>query len=244
MIIASLDTAFTQKNIDKKTHQPDQSVMQVWGVFVLGTEYHCMLLDAWRDFLGFPQLVERVQRELKITYGDSDEPMLRPFIPIPPDSVSNIAHTAGHQGKAIDLVIIEDKGSGISLRQQLAFENVLAHPYNPGRADKLLRLHLVSPVFVAGRVWMVASSQLATYVEGQLPPVKTWAEPVREALCTFKGEGSIEFDDDVDAATQVLKYIKDTFMKSFTRDQGSHEEKVERTRGSAATRERVNPYAT
>lgn len=243
MIIASLDTAFTQANVDKKTHQPDQSVMQVWGVFVIGTEFHCMLLDAWRDFLGFPQLVARVQTELKKTYGDSDEPMLRPMIPIPADSMSKIPHTAGHQGKSVDLIIIEDKGSGISLRQQLAFENVLAHPYNPGRADKLLRLHLVSPVFTAGRVWMVASAKLETYVEGQLPPVKNWAEPVREALCTFKGEGSIEFDDDVDAATQVLKYIKDTFMKSFTREKGSHEEKQERTRGTAATRTVVNPYA-
>jgi hypothetical protein len=214
----------------------------VWGVFVLGTEYHCMLLDAWRDWLKFPDLVSTVQKELLKQYGDLDEPLFRPFIPMPPDAINNTPLTAGKRGKPIDVVIIEDKGSGISLRQQLAFENVLAHPYNPGRADKLLRLHLVSPVFAAKRVWMVASSRLETYIPGALPPVRSWAEPVREAICTFRGEGSIEYDDDVDACTQALKYIKDTFMRSLTKDGGSHEKKVERTRGSSAIRVQ-NPYA-
>jgi hypothetical protein len=91
---------------------------------------------------------------------------------------------------------------------------------------------------------MVASSKFETYAPNQLPPVRKWAEPVREALCTFRGEGSIEYDDDVDAATQALKYIKDTFMKSLTRDGGSHEHKEERTRGSSVTKERINPYAS
>lgn len=241
-IIASLDTAFTAKEIDKKTHQPDQSVMQVWGVFVLNKEYHVLLLDAWRDWLKFPDLVSRVQAELKRTYGDAEEPLFKPFIPIPEDSISKISHTAGHQGKPIDIVIIEDKGSGISLRQQLAFENVLAHPYNPGRADKLLRLHLVSPVFAAKRVWMVASGKLETYIPNMPAPVRKWAEPVREAICTFRGEGSIEYDDDVDACTQAIKYIKDRFMKSLTKEGGSHEPDEKRTRGTASTT-RVNPYA-
>ncbi len=244
-IIASLDTAFTAKEVDKKTHQPDQSVMQVWGVFVMaGTkEYHVMLLDAWRDWLKFPDLVSRVQSELKKTYGDDREPLFRPYVAIPPDSISKLPHTAGHQGKGIDIVIIEDKGSGISLRQQLAFENVLAHPYNPGRADKLLRLHLVSPVFASKRVWMVASGKLESYVPGQPAPVRKWAEPVREAICTFRGEGSIEYDDDVDACTQAIKYVKDRFMQSLTKDGGSHEPDQKRTRGSSAT-QAVNPYAS
>lgn len=244
MIVASLDTAFTAKEVDKKTHQPDQSVMQVWGVFILPgtTEYHVMLLDAWRDWLKFPDLVSRVQSELKRTYGDADEPVFKPVIVIPPDVQSKTPHTPGHTGRAADIIIIEDKGSGISLRQQLAFENVLAHPYNPGRADKLLRLHLVSPVFAAGRVWMPASAKMELYVPGMPPPVRTWAEPVREAICTFRGEGSIEFDDDVDACTQAIKYIKDRFMKSLTREKGSHHEEPVRERGAAAT-QRVNPYA-
>lgn len=242
MIIASLDTAFTGKDIDKKTHQPDKSAMQVWGVFVLGTEYHVMLLDAWSDWLKFPELVIRVKDELLKTYGDADEPLFRPLIPMPPDSYSKISHTAGHQGRKIDLCIIEDKGSGISLRQQLAFENVLAHPYNPGRADKLLRLHLVSPVFANKRVWMIASKKLETYIEGQLPPVATWAESVREAICTFRGEGSIEFDDEVDCCTQVLKYVKDRFMRSFSKKDGSHEKEDKRERVPPSQMRIQNPY--
>lgn len=243
MLIASLDTAFTKKEVDKKTHQPDQSVMQMWGVFILpGTkEYHVMLLDAWRDWLSFPELVKRVKDELEKTYGDDEEPVLKPYIPAPPGS--KWSAMPGHQGRKCDIIIIEDKGSGISLRQQLAFENILAHPYNPGRADKLLRLHLVSPVFVAGRVWMLASAKLETYVDGQPDPVAAWAEPVREAICTFRGEGSIEFDDDVDACTQALKYVKDAFMKSLTIEGGSHEKEQLRERGSSAAKP-ANPYAT
>ena len=245
-IVASLDTAFKEENVDKKTHQPDRSAMQVWGVFIMpGTkEYHIMLLDAWRDWLKFPDLVTRVQDELKRTYGDDKEPLIKPYIPIPPNSLATVSHTAGHQGKGIDITLIEEKGSGISLRQQLATENVITMPYNPGRADKLLRLHLVSPVFAAGRVWMVASSKLETYLPNAPPPVRNWAEPVREAICTFRGEGSIEFDDDVDACTQAIKYIKDRFMQSLTRAGGSHEPDQTRTRGSKAQREgRANPYA-
>lgn len=225
MLIASLDTAFTAKDINKKNHEPDPTVMQVWGVFVLGREYHVMLLDRWGEWLKFPEMLARVQSEIKRTYGDADEPMYRPLIP---------GATAGHQGKPIDLIIIEDKGSGISLRQQLAHENVLAHPYNPGRADKLLRLHLVSNVFSHGRVWMI---------ESKLRPGKvvSWAEPVREALCTFRGEGSIAHDDDVDAATQALKYIKDVFMQSFTTEEGSHTPDERRERGRTAVVV-PNPY--
>ena len=244
-IIASLDTAFKEQNVDLKKNHTDRSAMQVWGVFVWpGTkEYHVMLLDAWRDWLKFPDLVARVQDELKRTYGDDQEPLIKPYIPIPQDAQTRVSHTAGHQGKGIDITIIEDKGSGISLRQQLGTENILAVPYNPGRADKLLRLHLVSPVFAAGRVWMVASSKLETYVPNQPPPVKAWAEPVREAICTFRGEGSIEFDDDVDACTQAIKYVKDRFMQSLTKAGGSHEPDQKRERGAKGT-QRVNPYAS
>ncbi len=229
-LIASLDTAFTEKAKDKKTHDPDWSVMHVWGLFVIGNEYHVMLLDAWRDHLGFPQLVQRVQKEILVTYGTENEPLFKPLIIVPGQA------PIGHQGKGIDLIIIEDKGSGISLRQQLAFENVLAHPYNPARADKLLRLHLVSPMFLHGRVWMPESMK-------HPGKVRAWAEPVREALCTFRGEGSIDHDDDVDAATQALRYIKDNFMKSLTSQTGSHVVHSDRSRGSAATREHQNPYA-
>jgi len=91
---------------------------------------------------------------------------------------------------------------------------------------------------------MVASSKLETYEPNRPPPVRSWAEPVREAICTFRGEGSIEFDDDVDACTQAIKYVKDRFMQSLTRAGGSHEPDQTRTRGSKAERDgRANPYA-
>lgn len=229
-ILASLDTAFTEKTRDRKTHDPDWSVMQVWGVFVIGNEYHAMLLDAWREHYGFPQLVARVQKEILVTYGMNEEPMFKPLI------VSKAAAPIGHQGKEIDIIIIEDKGSGISLRQQLAFENVLSHPYNPGRADKLLRLHLVSPLFAHKRIWMVESMK-------HPGKVRAWAEPVREAICTFRGEGSIDHDDDVDACTQALKYVKDNFMKVLTKPGGASVDPNSQTRTSKNENAVSNPYA-
>lgn len=250
MIVATLDTAYTERDrhkdsSDAKSKEPDPTAMQVWGLFMIGVEYHVILLDAWQDWFKFPDLVKTVQDELKKTYGDADEPLMKPHIP---------GATAGHQGRPIDLTIIEDKSSGISLRQSLAAENIMSVPYNPGRADKLLRLHLVSPLFAAGRVWMVEGRPADQQSEvdynrcraqGKAWQVRNWAEPVREALCTFRGEGSIEHDDHVDAATQALKYFKDNFFQGLTTPRGGKApEAPERQHGTAGERAaKSNPYA-
>lgn len=201
-LILSLDTAFTEKTVDKESGDPDYSAGTVWGIFhektLTATRSvvtrkkalpSIMLLDAWQDRLGFPDLVRRVRAELKARYGAPTVPLVRPL---------HGPAKLEADGRLIDLVIIEDKGSGISLRQQLEADGIAAHPFNPGHADKLARLHEVSPVFARGRVWTVESAKHPGLPRG-------WAEPVVEQLCTYAGEGSIAHDDLMDTCTQALR---------------------------------------
>lgn len=224
-IILSLDTAFTEKTLDKKG-DPDPSACGCWGVFAYKGMNHIMLLDAWQDHLGIMDLMRRVKKEMAKRYGgDEDTPLVRPLVG---------ATRLGTSGHGIDVLLIEDKGSGISLRQMLTEQGIHAMAYNPGRADKLTRLHIVSPLFTAKRVWMVESSVNPGH------PV-TWAEPVIEQLCTFAGEGSIKHDDHVDQTTQALRVAMDMRMLPLVKAKPRLPEDVERER--AGIKPRSNPYA-
>lgn len=232
LIIMSLDTAFTEKQHDKVKQANDPSACSVWGVFTHPKERtkHAMLLDSWEEWLGFDELVTRVKQEKAIRYGDSDEPLIRAKI-LPR------GQQAGPQGKAVDVLLIEDKGSGISLRQQLAKEGVIAQPYNPGNMDKLSRLHVVSPMWAHGRVWAVESDRYP----GQF---KAWADPLISQVCSYTGQGSIAHDDLLDTSTQALKLIMDAHIGSLTIKRDVDEEKRKAAREAQdARRARVNPYA-
>lgn len=218
-VVMSLDTAFTEDTVDTKSRDPDYTACSVWGVFEMGgietaiirdgqelkpsplRNRQVMLLDAWQDRLGFTALVQRVRKERQYTYGDFDEPLLKPVIGSP------IRHA--QKGKGVDMVVIEDKGSGISLRQALATEGVMTHAYNPGRADKLARLHLVSPLFANSRVWVVESDK-----KNGKP--KSWAEPLIAQVCAYAGSGSLPHDDLLDSTTAALRVVKDHFMPAFS----------------------------
>ena len=201
MIIMSLDTAFTEKTIDK-SNDPDPTACGVWGLFRIKQQAHVLLLDCWEDHLGLPDLVRKVKKEIEYRYGDDNDQAL-----ITPLYGSGKPVTSGRKP---DVLLIEDKGSGISLRQTMAELGVDAWAYNPGRADKLSRLHIVSPVFAQRRVWVPESSKL---------PGKpmTWAEGLIGQLCTFAGEGSIKHDDHVDQTTQALRVMMDKGMLSLVR---------------------------
>lgn len=211
-IILSLDTAFTEKTRDEETFERDPTGCTVWGVFhekTVESSYgtttekkalaSVMLLDAWEDMLGFPELVSRVKVELKKRYGASTPTLVHPqFGPI----------NLRTDGRKPDLVVIEDIGSGKSLRQQLEYDGIFAYAYNPGRADKLARLHVVSPLFVRGRVWVLESPKVA---KGEAPPgtLRSWVNPVIEQLCMYAGEGSIKHDEFVDTTSQALRVMMD-----------------------------------
>ena len=222
-IVMSLDTAFTEKSLDKRTRDPDFTACSVWGVFEQNKLRNALLLDAWQDHLGFPDLITRVKKEMTYTYGDVDEPLIRPLI--------EARIKKPHHGRPIDMVLIEDRGSGISLRQALARENILTHAYNPGNADKLTRLHLVSPLFANNRVWAVESDTLPG-------KPRQWADPLITQVCSYAGEGSIKHDDLLDSTTAALRVLKDQFMAAFTVKPPTEDELFARRR-----RPLINPYA-
>lgn len=203
-VIYSLDTAFTEKTFDKKEIQADPTACSVWGIFrePNGMQY-AMLLDCWDEHLGFPELVTRVKKESNFHYGAStriagEGTYLKP------------AHTIAGMGRKPDLIIIEEKGSGISLRQSLERENILTWPYNPGGADKLTRLHGVTPMFAHGRIYCIES-------ETKPGEPKSWAEGLIMQVCSYMGPGSVKHDDYVDSTSQALRYIIDTLRISFTK---------------------------
>jgi len=208
LILMSLDTSFTERQHDKKKQENDPSACSVWGMFEYKErgrktgEKHVMLLDCWDEWLGFTDLIKRIKKERKLTYGDADEPLLRP-------RGVRVKDRPRHQGKSIDIILIEEKASGISARQQLAKENVLTHGYNPGRADKLTRLHIVSPMWAHKRVWAVESD----VKPGQF---RSWADDLITQVCSYIGEGSIEYDDLLDTTTQALRVFMDKHIGPLT----------------------------
>ena len=193
-IIMSLDTAFTEATRDSKSGDADYTACSVWGVFQHDEKGYTILLDCWQEQLGMPDLIKRVKKEMNTAYGDDQDVAL-----IKPMYGSAKPMTSGRKP---DILLIEDKGSGISLRQMLEREGILAHAYNPGRADKLARLHVVSPVFARRRVFLPESDKFPN-------KARTWADPLVAQLCSFTGKGSIKHDDFVDSTTQAMRLMMD-----------------------------------
>lgn len=232
-IILSLDTAFTEKTLDRKTHNADPTAGGCFGVFfqeetVEGKptmRANVLLLDCWAEHLGFPALVEKVKREMKVRYGDDhDKAIIRPKFGSAKPRTS---------GRPPDILLIEDKGSGISLRQALYREKIESYPYNPGRADKTARLHIVSHIFAAKRFWVPES-------ENKPGRPKSWVEPMLAQLCSFQGEGSIKHDDYIDVCSQALRLLMD---KNLLTDMLKPRKGAEDLDAIARRRPRSNPYA-
>lgn len=203
-VLMSLDTAYTEKTFDKKEQTSDPSACTVWGLFEQRNTLHVMLLDAWDDRLGLPELIKRVRTDGRKTYGRIDKPLVGgSLIPSPWIDDKSVL-----TGTPIGQILVEDKGSGISLRQMLAMENLLLEPYNPGRADKLSRLHSVTPMFAHGRVWTVESNK-------RPGEVRAWADKAISEICSYHGPGTTEHDDYVDTCSQALSFFMRRFIFSF-----------------------------
>lgn len=220
-ILQSYDTAFTEKTIDRKTKEPDPSAQSTWGVFPLThsirqalkergielppkhIEYGVLLLDCWTEHLGFPELRSRVEKEYKSSfYGPNGD------------------------ARRADLVLIEDKGSGISLRQELQ-SVVPVQKYNPGRADKFERLHAVSHLPCNGLVFIPESTKKpGTFVQ--------WADALVDQVCSFP---LVEHDDLADTFSQAMLYYKDEGY--LTIDVVDYEVEY-----ADSPKKRLNPYAS
>ena len=204
-IIQSYDTAFTEK-----THN-DPTACQVWGVFRPHAEApHCvMLLDCWTDHMKYPDLRQRVITEYKDSrYGGSPS---NPY----------------DKGQPVDIVLIEEKGSGITLLQDLARAGVPVRSFNPGKMDKTQRLHTVSHLVANGRCYIPES----TKVPGE---PRTWATDFITEICTFP---NTLHDDQVDAFSQALTLLRDQTW--LTLEPYEEPDDYDETRN---TRRAANPY--
>lgn len=149
----------------------DRTACTVWGVFNRHGTTNALLLDCWAERLNYPDLRQRAREAWKTSYADQ----------LP------------------SVFLMEDKGSGISLRQELISEGIPVVPYNPGRADKIQRAHTASPIFKDGFVWLPESKKNP----GQ--PM-TWTDELLDEITMFP---RAEHDDYVDTVTQAINYLRD-----------------------------------
>lgn len=194
-ILVSLDTAMTDRDYDAKKQEADYTACGVWGVFNVQqcfpleadrrrfgvrSKYAALCCDFWMEQVGFPELLERVRKTYRTKYGPAD------------------------RGRRPDVILIEHKQSGISLRQSLMQYGIPTWPFRPGRQDKTMRAHAASPWVNQGMLWVPE-----TQVEGRKGQARDWVQPMLDQVCSFAGEGSIPHDDAVDSTVQMILYLAD-----------------------------------
>jgi len=170
-ILQSYDCAYTEKTVN------DPTAAITFGCFKpLDGPMSVMVIDCWQDRLQYPDLRPKVIDEYDIVFGE------------------------GVEKKRVDLILVEDKAAGISLIQDLQRAHLPVRAYNPGRADKIQRLSIVSNIIARKRVWIPESTVKKGYV-------RDWAEPFVSQICAFP---DTTHDDFVDACTQALRYLRDS----------------------------------
>lgn len=175
-VVQSYDTAFTEKTAN------DPTACSVYGIFEYAGKRQVMILDAWRDWLAYSDVKKRMMDDFKgAKYGGVKDDVL-------------------HPSRKADLMLIEEKGSGISLIQDMRRARLLVHNYNPGNASKTTRAHLASSVMDQDCVWVLESKK-----EPGLPI--TW---VRDLIAECELFPNDEHDDYVDTLTQTLIYLSTT----------------------------------
>jgi phage terminase large subunit-like protein len=204
-IIQSYDCATSDK-----THN-DPTGQITLGVFKpMDGGMSVIVLDCWQEHLQYPDLRPKVIDEFETVYGE------------------------GRERKLVDLILVEDKSAGISLIQDLQRAHLPVHAYNPGKADKIQRLSIVSNIIKAGRVWVPESSVRKGYV-------KDWAEGMVSQICSFPDTVHDEF---VDCISQGLRYLRDGGWISIDappRDPFDGDDLMDAD--DFNRRQRVNPYS-
>lgn len=144
------------------------------GCIVVGVFNHqgrrcVMLLDAWTEHLDYPSLRKKIKEEYQALY-------------------------AGY--KAVDLVLVENKGSGISILQDIQKMGITAIEYNPGKADKTARLMRVSPLIENGVFYIPESKNRGDFI--------AWSHAFVSEVIRFPTATHDEFVDCcLDSATKI-----------------------------------------
>lgn len=161
LILLSMDTAFSTKE------SADFSVIQTWGIFgTLSTDSRGIEYRVGNAIL------------LGSIRGRMEYPELRKMA------------LEAHKKHKPDVILIEKKASGQSLIQDLQRAGLPVKEYLPDK-DKESRVHAITPMLEAGRVWL---------------PERSWAHDlVNEAV----GFPAATHDDQVDCMVQALLFLRD-----------------------------------
>jgi predicted phage terminase large subunit-like protein len=201
-VVASLDPAYTIKQ------ENDPSALTIWGVWQKGGQSARRILGRSgevvdylddRDTIPCLMLMHAWAKRLPIHGPDTDRV----------DGETEFEYKQRQQFNwglvewiidscnkyNVDTLLIESKGSGISVAQEIQRLNRTltwnVQLINPGNADKVARAYAVQPIFSNGIVYA---------------PDKTWAdEVITEAEVFPKGR----HDDRVDSTTQALKFLRE-----------------------------------
>lgn len=193
-IVQSMDTAFEEEQSRevKKGKDPDFSACSIIGIFntrqcfseeelrrlKVKSKYAALLCDFWMERYAFPDLLEEARKSYRQKWGQP--------------------------GRKPDLALIENKASGISLRQTLMTYGVPTWPFEPRGQSKTMRAHAASPLVLQGMLFMPESG-----MEDRRGQVRDWAEPLLDQMTQFAGEGTIEFDDGLDTIVQAMLHLQE-----------------------------------
>lgn len=213
-VLQSYDTAYTDKTVN------DPTACTVWGVFKYTNELgdtlnNAILLDCWTDYLRYPRLKKRLMDDWKAEYGgDEHDPLNRARRP--------------------DAVLVEDKGSGKSVQQDMQMAGVPVTVYDPGRASKTARAELLAPLLEADLFWVIQTKHPDPKT-GLRGPVK-WAKLLLDNEEQFPNAAH---DDLTDTHTQAGIYLQRTEWLALP---SVPEDPVEEVDYHAQKKARVNPY--
>lgn len=204
-VLASLDPAFTERT------SGDPSAVWVLGVF-WNTEMHdyCVIvLDVWQAHLAYPDLKDRMLDVWEESY-------------------------AGNEIQC-NMLLIEQKGSGMSITQDLNRMGITTRGYNPGRDDKFARISKGASVIQQGRF----------YVMGSFPGSKSRYAPwVEEAIDQVVNFPSTEHDDFVDSLSQALIYLIDSgFVCEYPGRRPLSPDMLDKESRQSSSRRSGNPYS-
>ena len=128
----------------------------------------------------------------------------------------------------VDRLLIEGKASGLSLNQEMrrlyASERWGVQLIDPGRQDKVARVHSVAHLFWEGIVQAAWTGQGLDDPEAR---PRAWADMVIHQCATFPRGAH---DDLVDSTTQALRHLRDLGMLTKAAERQSDEEEALRFR--------------
>ena len=205
--VQSYDTAFTEKT------SGDPTGCCVFGIFEFEKRRNVLLLDCWNKHLGYPQLKQQVVEDWSARYAGERNNQMKP-------------------SRRADIILVEAKGSGQSLLQDLRMSNIPAVAYNPGKSDKSARAHMAAPFLENDIFWVLESPK-------HKGKPRTWVNQFFEQLEFFP---SGEHDEMVDCFTQFVIYARDSGqldMPVFAPEDVEVDNEKELQRRET----RVNPYS-